>query len=66
MKKIIIIFVILLGTGSFYGQETPEKQLSLKDAIIQALKNNLDLQIQVEYQKSDQLCHQFRLPLAQE
>ncbi len=49
MKKVlslIILFGILCSFSFSFGEEVKEKQLSLKDAIFYALKNNLDLAIQ--------------------
>lgn len=48
MKKwlIFLIAVSLLG-GIFAGAEEEKKELTLKEAIYQALKNNLDLQVQM-------------------
>ncbi len=53
MKRMLTFFILFafVTNSSFiiYGQESKEKekQLSLKEAIFYALKNNLDLQVQV-------------------
>jgi len=48
MKKWLLFITIFLLIGSFFTQaEEQKKEMSLKDAIYHALKNNLDLQIQM-------------------
>ena len=46
-KRIILGITILLIAGFLAPAETGQKEISLKDAIFSALKNNLDLQVQM-------------------
>src|SRR5512145_106809 len=48
MKKTLAISLLVLALGmSLPAQETPIKSLTMADVIDQALKNNLDLQIEM-------------------
>ncbi len=48
MKKWIIFLIAFSLLGGFFARaEEEKKELSLKDAIFRALKNNLDLQVQM-------------------
>jgi len=49
MKKVLSLIILFGVFASFtfsFGEDGMDKKISLKDAIIQALKNNLDLKIQ--------------------
>jgi len=49
MKNVVILILFLalcVSWNNIYSEEVKEKQITLKDAIYQALKNNLDLQVQ--------------------
>jgi outer membrane protein TolC len=48
MRKRLIFGIIILLIGSFLAPaETEKKEITLKEAIFHALKNNLDLQVQI-------------------
>jgi len=48
LKRIIgFCLAATVGLGSAFGQEKAGEKLTLEDAVVKALKNNLDLAVQV-------------------
>ncbi|MEN8154948.1 MAG: TolC family protein [Acidobacteriota bacterium] len=61
MRKTVLLSIILILFNSVFMAETEEKrELTLQDAIFHALKNNLDLQIELTNTESSRLSKVIR------